>query len=318
MMSTGTRRACTFVASLFLGSLFLSTADAWMIQPWQTNTPTSSWSRTTRIQNPRMTSRTSTIRFLSDLPRNNDNDNDNKNKNNNNKNNNNNRNRNNNKDTDADSVWWWKPPPPPEDQLALSGDVLSLFVYSFSDHFVCHDIAEWTVRWTRWTAASTSELQAAAFQNEVAGSGHLPVWLETDYSAASTFQADTVLQVQLQDHLVVQYSPVLQTAGAAAVIMAACWLAAGYLHSSFCYKNTVDCPTHHTLAITAQTWLTSCALLLGITAAANQVVGIGDFGGEGGITGIFTRGDLDYIFDSLSVLVMWRFLMSWMLGNQNS
>jgi hypothetical protein len=33
---------------------------------------------------------------------------------------------------------------------------------------------------------------------------------------------------------------------------------------------------------------------------------------------LFTRGDLDYILDSLSVLVLWRFMMSYMLGSGGS
>jgi hypothetical protein len=102
--------------------------------------------------------------------------------------------------------------------------------------------------------------------------GSVPVWLDMNQDTTTTVgfsawssPADALLQVQLQDHLVVQYSPVLQHAGAAAVLLSAAWLTAGYLHQAFAVHHTLDCRTDHALTRTAQTWLTACTLLLGVT-----------------------------------------------------
>jgi hypothetical protein len=209
---------------------------------------------------------------------------------------------------------------------------MSLFVYAFSDHFVCHDCAALAVR--QAAHAGSAQLHAAAIDNGLASAGNLPVWLDTTGNAAAVTTvgwadwaspADAVLQQQLQDHLVVQYSPVLQDTGMAAVLLTASWLLAGYLHEAFATKHTLDCPTDHALLKTAQTWLTACTLLLGVTAATNYMMhgGVDNYMEGAGLTDglglllqqLFTRGDLDYILDSLSVLVLWRFMMSSMLGS---
>jgi hypothetical protein len=175
---------------------------------------------------------------------------------------------------------WKKPklPSPPEDLFTLTGDVMSLFVYAFSDHFVCHDCAALALR--QAAHAGSAQLHAVAIDNGLAGAGNLPVWLDTTGGPGSiavttttlgwadwASPADAVLQQQLQDHLVVQYSPVLQDTGMAAVLLAASWLLAGYLHEAFSVRHTLECPTDHALLKTAQTWLTACTLLLGVTAA---------------------------------------------------
>jgi hypothetical protein len=216
----------------------------------------------------------------------------------------------------------------------LSGDVLSLFVYAFSDHFVCHDCAAAAVRHA--AHAGSAQLHAVAIENGLAGAGNVPVWLDTNTGAVAVTTttlgwadwaspADAVLQQQLQDHLVVQYSPALQDTGMAAVLLAAAWLAAGYVHEAFAHRHTLDCPTDHALLKTAQTWGTACTLLLALTAATNYIWagGVDNYvEGAGLVDGLslllqqlWTRGDLDYILDSLSVLVLWRFLMSSMLGS---
>jgi hypothetical protein len=332
-----TRRTCALVVTLIFLSSCLVSSNAW-IQP-----QTSSFRKISSIQRYRTTSTTTTRtttstssrRFLSDLPRDNDKSKTNKSI----------------KESLKHLFTWKKPklPAPPEDLFTLTGDVMSLFVYSFSDHFVCHDCASMAVR--QASHSGSSQLHAAAIDNGLAGAGNLPVWLDTTGASFTTTTvgwadwaspADAILQQQLQDHLVVQYSPILQDTGMAAVFMTAAWLVAGYLHEAFSVRHTLDCPTEQTLIKTAQTWLTACTMLLAVTAGTNYLmttipgaVGGGGGGldyyissmeqGEGVVDGfgmllqqLFTRGDLDYILDSLSVLVLWRFMMSSMLGSGGS
>lgn len=188
-------------------------------------------------------------------------------------------------------------PPAPEDQFVLIGDLLSLFVYSFSDHFVCQDLASF------FLPGSTTD----SVTLDQALGGHQPVWLD----ATSSYHSH-VLHVLLHDATVTHYSPLLQPTGLAACALASCWLLAGWWHRAFLYRNTLSCSTPHTLRVTARAWLTACLLL---TAA----VGISSYA----LTGTsyeywwqaYTRGDLDYIWDSLTVLCVWRYMASSMLGS---
>lgn len=193
-------------------------------------------------------------------------------------------------------------PPPPEDHFVLMGDLLSLATYGFSDHFFCNDMAHFMMR----GLDSPQKLYQAAASVPTSG-GVLtsssewgaPVWLNTDHSFY-----EHVLHVTLQDRLVTTYSPVLEPVGLATCLLATCWLLAGWWHRAFLFPNTVACSTSRALTKTAQTWLT-CTVLMLMTVGVSHTVDT---------HAVFTRGDVDYILDSLTVLAMWRFLASWLLG----
>lgn len=192
--------------------------------------------------------------------------------------------------------YWWKLPPPPEDQFVLIGDLLSLAVYGISDHLVCQIMSHQLV------PTSSREIYTDMVANADAAL-HAPVW----WDAASP-QATAVLQTTLESHLVTQYSPLLEPMGQATTLLAAAWLLAGWFHRAFLFQNTLDCPTEKALEVTARTWLTTCAILLSLVVASQAVMGMEDWATN------FQRGDVDYIVDSLTVLIVWRFMASYLMG----
>jgi hypothetical protein len=190
---------------------------------------------------------------------------------------------------------FFKLPPPPEDQLVLSGDIMSLFVYGFFDHFISQDCASLFVSFSD----SPQRLQAAAEQSQVLL--NTPVWL----SATSTYK-DHIYQVLLSDQTVAQYSPLLQPIGLATILLASSWLVAGWFHHAFSFKNTLDCSTAKALAVTGKTWLSTCGIMLTMVGLSHVLCGCE--------WTHFTKGDVDYILDSLTVLTVWRFMASSILG----
>jgi hypothetical protein len=191
-------------------------------------------------------------------------------------------------------------PPPPEDHLVLTGDLLSLAVYGFTDHFLCNDMALMMMRdldspQKLYEAAASAPSSGGVFPASDWGA---PVWLDSGSSFSSH-----VLQVTLQDRLVASYSPLLEPVGLATCLLATCWLIAGWWHRAFQFPNSVACTTTRALAKTAQTWLTCTVLMLGIVSMSHML--------DNNVT---TKGDLDYILGSLTCLSVWRFMISYMLG----
>jgi len=205
-------------------------------------------------------------------------------------------------------------PPPPEDRFVMAGDLLSLFVYAFFDHFVCVDLASFVnaaaANDRTAVAAATSSSSADFVGDHIALSA--PVWL--DMSTSSGYR-DHVLHVLLSDQTVTQYSPLLQPTWLAGCLLASAWLLAGWWHRSFAYKNTLDCSPDRVLTVTAKTWVTSClALMVGVAASNSVLLGPHhQIGLEWWQT--FKKGDVEYIWDSLTVLCMWRFMASSLLGS---
>lgn len=193
------------------------------------------------------------------------------------------------KNDDNDLFLTGKLPPPPEDFIVMTGDLMSLFVYSFSDHFVCHDLAS---------------------MMPVVNDNDWPVWLDP----TSSF-TDHVMHVLVMDQTIATYSPLLQPTGLAACLLASAWLLAGWWHRAFLFRNTLDCDTSHTLQVTAQAWMTTCFIMMmtvGISTSLYQQVVLGL---HSEVWHLFTKGDVDYIWDSLTVLALWRFIVSSLLGS---
>lgn len=195
--------------------------------------------------------------------------------------------------------YWWKLPPTPEDQFVLIGDLLSLAVYSISDHVVCQIMSQQMIPAESHQIYTDMVVDAhAAWQ--------APVWWE-----AASPQSTAVLQATLESHVVTRYSPLLEPMGQATVLLAAAWLLAGWFHRAFLYQNTLDCSTERVLAVTARTWLSTCAILASLVVATQALSGMEDWATN------FCRGDVDYVVDSLTVLTVWRFMASWLLGGGN-
>lgn len=187
----------------------------------------------------------------------------------------------------------WKDslPPSPEDQLIMIGDILALFVYSFLDHTLNEYAVEETLR------GNTQLLDPFNTATQT------PVWFDALHSTQSLEHLTSILSLDS-----VFYSPIISTAGAASVIMTSCWLLSGWISGAFLFRNTLECHTSDALVITAKTWLSTCACIVTIAFLTNHYL-CGDLD-----IAYLTKADADYIFDSLTVLLTWRFLVSYMLG----
>lgn len=232
--------------------------------------------------------RKSTKCFLSDIPRDNDTTSSTKNK----------------ARAATNSLQKWirsfKPPPKPEDQFVMTGDLLSLCVYGITDHFFCQVVSKLMV-------ANTLEDMTHHLSRAAGGDTNLlvqaPAWMDPNAP-----YVNQVLENNLNQQLVTTYSPILEPMGQATVLLVACWLLSGWFHEAFSFKNTLNCSTERAILVTGRTWLTACAMLFSIVWASQAACGCDHFY-------LVTRGDLDFVLDSSTVLVMWRFLISFMLGS---
>jgi len=189
-------------------------------------------------------------------------------------------------------------PPPPEDQLIMSGDILALFIYSFMDHSM-NDMY--------LTMVQSGGVDQATMLDPLGDftAFHLPVWFDQLNSAMTPEHLLTIMSVAN-----INYSPSLSTAGLASVVMSTCWLLSGWINQAFCFQNTLDCNTARMLWITGKTWIMSCALMVAVALAGDAACDCLRTPSLGGLT----KADADYIFDSLTVLITWRFMVSAMLG----
>lgn len=186
-------------------------------------------------------------------------------------------------------------PPPPEDQLAMSGDIIALFVYAFLDHFLNDLMAS--------ALASADSATAAAIDPETATqlamSTAIPVWNGVSVLPALGY---------------VPYAPAISTAGTSAVILVSSWLLTGWITGAFLYKNTLECSVQKAVAIVGRTWISATVITVGIALASDAWCDCATNPSLGGLT----KADADFIFGSLSVLAMWRFVLGSILGNGGS
>jgi hypothetical protein len=215
-----------------------------------------------------------------------------------------------------------KLPPPPEDQLSIMGDISCLFLYSFLDHYVNRlydnmmnspDVIDTISASAAIESSSSVSLEftsnpvTAAFTSST-----LPVWFDT-YSSAPFGTVPLTSALPLEHHII--YAPAIATAGMASVLMCSSWLVSGYFTGAFQFKNTLECSPHRAVVITAKTWVFSSLIMLGIAWGSDSLVGCVDCLHKS--VGL-TKADADYIFDSLSVLLLWRFLLSSFFGGYDA
>jgi len=195
-------------------------------------------------------------------------------------------------DVPSEDSWKDSLPPSPEDQLIMMGDIVALFVYSFLDHTLNEVFIEQTLQ------GHSEYLDPLG---ELAGS-QTPVWFDALHSTQSQEYLLSILSLPQ-----VYYSPIIGTAGAAFVLLTSCWLLSGWMSGAFLFRNTLECKTSDALIITVKTWLSTCGIMVGLAFLTNHLM-------FDGVPGLLTKADADYIFDSLTVLMTWRFLVSYMLG----
>lgn len=195
-------------------------------------------------------------------------------------------------DVPSNSDWKDSLPPSPEDQLIMTGDVVALFLYSFLDHSLNEEFVLASLRGDAATWDPFGEYSSA----------QIPVWFDALHSTQTQEYIMSIMNLPN-----IFYSPLISTAGVSSVLITTCWLATGWISGAFLFRNTLECSTSQALIKTFQTWLSTCAVMILLCAMTNHVFDV-----DGMM--MITKADADYIFDSLTVLITWRFLVSLMLG----
>ena len=183
----------------------------------------------------------------------------------------------------------------------MSGDILSLFLYSFLDHSAHEKFLEMMA--TDGVSATMATMDPFG---EYSFNTQIPVWFDALHSLVDQEQLLTWLSLE---HI--GYAPVLSTAGLASIVLSTCWLLAGYVTSAFSYSNTLECNTSRMLYVTGKTWVLSTTLVVVLALLSDQV-GCHCLQ-QPSLAGL-TKADADYIFDSLTVLITWRFMISLLTG----
>jgi hypothetical protein len=231
-------------------------------------------------------------------------------------------------------------PPPPEDQFIMTGDVCVLFFYAFTSHCLNDAIVNSVLHQSDMTM-----VQAVHSLDPTGEFVNLqqPVWVQTQ----NQLVVDHVLSVNAQESLLNHWGPLFSTEGSASVALCTCWLLAGYIHRAFLFSNSVDCSADKVLYKTLETWLSTALMMFVLAAGANAVVeqipilqtllcvkcttSIANQVPPADVASMmtdliggqwtpppqvkpeptsflsFTKADMMFIVDSMSVLVAWRF-----------
>jgi len=214
-----------------------------------------------------------------------------------------------------------KLPPPPEDQISMAGDVACLFLYSFIDHFVNRlydsylNSPDTINKFSASAAIESASAASSEISTNIVGSDvaakSLPVWFDAT-SSAPFGNIPLTSALPLEHHIT--YSPAIATGGAASVLLCSAWLLSGYFTGAFQFKNALMASPNKALVVTAKTWVLSSLMMFGIAYGSDSLIGCADcLHNSVGIT----KADSDFIIDSLSVLLVWRFILSSFFGSND-
>lgn len=212
-------------------------------------------------------------------------------------------------------------PPAPEDQFTMIGDIASLFLYGLINHVVNSALVKDVID-------NSPSAEVAAKTLDPNGSylvtGAVPVWVDTTIPSTTTMESvDHIMRLGIQDKMMPTYAPVLSTMGTACVSLAVCWLLAGYINQAFCFRNTLDCNTHHVVKVAGKTWILSSIFMLILTCSSRYILEgslsyVDDYATASGmlqmLLGTITFSDADFISNSLGVILTWRVMISYLLG----
>lgn len=196
----------------------------------------------------------------------------------------------------------FKLPPLPEDNFALSGDVLALFVYSYIDHTIMALFYE----------ASRIDLKTLISTTlDPNSNAAIPVWFDPSHIMDRGHWL-------IQNSVANPYAPAINAAGLAFVSISFCWIICGYFTRAFEMKNTLECDTSDAILVTGKTWALMALMMVGLAWGSDwlwhQIDLIHPQGASSSARGGLTVADADFIFDSLTVLAFWRMLYNAMLG----
>lgn len=200
-------------------------------------------------------------------------------------------------------------PPLPDDPIALGGDVLALFVYTYLDHTINEAFTAEAENVADLVISDPATPTSILTDNPV----HLPVWFDTEY--LHTFGHNWLANPATND----LYAPAIADSGLAFVALSTAWILCGYVSGAFLNSNTLEGTSSNALKVTLRTWLGTALLMVALSAGSDALWGWLD-GNWNALSaparGGLTKADADFIFDSLSVLAFWRFTYHYMFNSQ--
>ena len=196
-----------------------------------------------------------------------------------------------------------KLPPLPQDNVALSGDIIALFTYTYFDHFMNELFAE--------AGAQLDVAELVTYDPNTVKSGvQLPVWFDTSH--LQTFGTNWLVNSHPED----VYAPAIAASGLAFVSIATCWIICGYFSGAFLHKKTLECDSGVAMLVTFQTWIAMAFFMVLLALGSDfmwgqlDIINALSMPARGGLT----VPDADFIFDSLTVLAFWRFMWNRLFG----
>jgi len=197
-------------------------------------------------------------------------------------------------------------PPMPEDHIILTGDIFSLFVYCFMDH-ITDDIFSEDSMLHALVTSSPQSIQ-------------VPVWADISNNFGSSLLREIMNQQQIAhignsallnpDNVPIpHYVPIFLSPGVSFVLFTSAWILSGYFNRSFSFSNGIQSDPAQAINIVFKTWIFTAAMMFSIALLSGQICGC-DFIGSVGMS----KSDIEFIFDSLTVLAVWRFVVASMLN----
>jgi hypothetical protein len=211
-----------------------------------------------------------------------------------------------------------KIPPPPENQISFIGDMSSIFLWTILDHAVNGMYDEYLNSPEVLVSHSASAAIESSFAvvsdmtnvfTPTPSTGNsFPVWFDmTSTAPFGNIPLSSALPITHHIH----YAPAIDSTGMAAVLFGTTWMVCGYFTGAFKYKNTLECSPSRAILVTALNWFCTCVIMLSIAYSSDLL--IGEIDALHKSVGL-TRADVDYILESLSALLVWRYTLNLILG----
>jgi len=193
-------------------------------------------------------------------------------------------------------------PPTPEDYIVLGGDVVALFTYAFLDHA----LASLVISESKPTFTEPDSLLVPVW-SDISTHNFGQSFLEAVLSEQQMAQMGGNQAVLDLQQSIPHYAPCLNSFGVSSVVLVSCWLLSGWFNRAFCYQNTISCEPSHAILVTGKTWVYAATMMVGLAYWSSNCFCPNHTAG-------MSTSDADFIFDTFTVLVMWRYMASLVLG----
>uniref|UniRef100_A0A7S1ZZ31 Uncharacterized protein n=1 Tax=Ditylum brightwellii TaxID=49249 RepID=A0A7S1ZZ31_9STRA len=188
--------------------------------------------------------------------------------------------------------------------------MFALFTYSFLEHIIDDAYVD-AINSPDVTTITYASAHDPTLSGAMATIQSLPVWFDVVHSAYGPVLTSAFPMMHTS-----YAHPALSCAGVAAVTMSSCWIVSGYFTEAFVFSNTLCCDTNNAVVVAGKTYVGAAFLMVVVAVGSHLLLGGGVVGGVDVLdtSSLLTKADVDYIFCSFSVVLFWRYTISWLLG----